>query len=446
MMTQGYYTGISGIQANQYGLDVIADNLANTNTVGFRGSSTEFASLFSEKLVSSGSVPTYDEIGAGTRLQATTMNTQNGSLLNTDRFNDLAINGNGWFGVVSGKDQYFTRAGNFVLDEVQKTAGDVNSSVGRLTTTEGMYVTGTMMNNFAYDSQYNYALQNDVTDAGAFKITATANTVPLADANEQGPIELPTRLAYPTEPTTSTKFYGNLGTDVAERTMSANAISPSNDQNRIKLVFTQSAVQPEQGVSWDVVATATSNDGATMYDTQHGTAVFDKRGALESFNLPTINNDGAPVTVDLGSAFGGLISSSGPTISASSQSDGISGGTLNQYSINSDGIVIADFSNGKQSAIGRIAVYHFQNDQGLTRTGSTLFSQSDNSGNPMFWTDTNGEAVTGTTISSGHLENSNVRMEVGLTDMIVMQRAYQANAKTVTTVDEMIQKALSMRK
>jgi len=152
------------------------------------------------------------------------------------------------------------------------------------------------------------------------------------------------------------------------------------------------------------------------------------------------------VSVDLGSAFGGVISSSGPTISASSQSDGISGGTLNKYSINSDGIVVADFSNGKQSTIGRIAVYHFQNDQGLTRSGSTLFSQSDNSGNPMFWTDANGEAVTGTTISSGHLENSNVRMEVGLTDMIVMQRAYQANAKTVTTVDEMIQKALSMRK
>ncbi len=445
-MTQGYYTGISGIQANQYGLDVIADNLSNTNTVGFRGSSTEFASLFSEKLVSSGSVPTYDEIGAGTRLQATTMNTQNGSLLNTDRFNDLAINGNGWFGVVSGKDQYFTRAGNFVLDEVQKTAGDVNSSVGRLTTTEGMYVTGTMLNNFAYDSQYNYSAKSDVTDTGAFKITASVNTVPLTDANEQGPIELPTRLAYPTEPTTSTKFYGNLGTDVAERTMSANAISPSNDQNRIKLVFTQSAVQPDQGVSWDVVATATSNDGSVLYDTQYGTAVFNEGGGLESFNLPTINNDGAPVSVDLGSAFGGVISSSGPTISASSQSDGISGGTLNKYSINSDGIVVADFSNGKQSAIGRVAVYHFQNDQGLTRSGSTLFSQSDNSGNPMFWTDANGEAVTGTTISSGHLENSNVRMEVGLTDMIVMQRAYQANAKTVTTVDEMIQKALSMRK
>ena len=121
-------------------------------------------------------------------------------------------------------------------------------------------------------------------------------------------------------------------------------------------------------------------------------------------------------------------------------------GILNQYSINSDGIIVADFSNGRQTAIGRVALYHFQNEQGLNRAGSTLFTQSSNSGNPTFWTDSSGNAITGATINSKRLENSNVRMEVGLTDMIVMQRAYQANAKTVTTVDEMIQKALSMRK
>lgn len=445
-MTQGYYSGISGLQTNQYGLDVIADNLANANTVGFRGSTAEFASLFNEKLVSAGSMPTYDEVGVGSRVQATAMDTKDGSAILTDRFSDLSIGGNGWFGVVSGKDRYFTRAGNFVLDTAQKISGDVNSSVGRLTTTEGMYVTGTMLTNYTYDSQYNYSAKSSVTDSGAFKITASQNTVPLAAADAQGPIELPTRLAYPTEPTSITKFYGNLSTENVERTMSANAISPSNDQNRIKLVFTQSAVQPDTGISWDIVATATSNDGTTIYDTQSGQVTFNQAGALDTFTLPALNNDGAPVTVDLGGAFGGLISTLGPAVSASSQSDGVSGGTLNQYSITSDGTVIADFSNGRQSAIGRIALYHFQNEQGLNRAGSTLFSQSSNSGNAVFWTDSAGNAVTGATINSKRLENSNVRMEVGLTDMIVMQRAYQANAKTVTTVDEMIQKALSMRK
>jgi len=445
-MTQGYYAGISGLQTNQYGLDVIADNLANANTVGFRGSSTEFASLFNEKLVSAGSMPTYDEIGVGSRVQATTMDTKDGSAILTDRFSDLSIGGNGWFGVVSGNNQYFTRAGNFVFDTYQQADGDPNSSIARLTTADGMYVTGTMLNNFTYDSQYNYAANPNISENGAFKVTNASNSVALGDANAQVPIELPTRLAYETDPTTTTKFYGNLGIDNVERTMSANAISPSNEQNRVRLVFTQSAVQPSTGISWDVVATVSSNDGTTLYDTQSGQVTFNQSGALDTFTLPTLNNDGAPVTVDLGSAFGGLISSSGPAISASSQSDGFSGGILNQYSINSDGIIVADFSNGRQTAIGRVALYHFQNEQGLNRAGSTLFTQSSNSGNPTFWTDSSGNAITGATINSKRLENSNVRMEVGLTDMIVMQRAYQANAKTVTTVDEMIQKALSMRK
>ncbi len=445
-MTQGYYAGISGLQSNQYGLDVIADNLANANTIGYRGYTTEFASLLSEKIESAGSRPTYDEVGLGSRVQATTMNTQDGSAILTDRFSDLSISGNGWFGVVSGTERYFTRAGNFVFDTYQQTNGDPNSSIARLTTTDGMYVTGTMLNNFTYDAQYNYSANPDISEHGTFKITQPTMSVPFNDMAAQGPLELPTRLAYQTEPTTTTKFYGNLGIDNVERTMSANAISPSNEQNRVRLVFTQSAVQPPEGVSWDIVATVTSSDGNTVYDTQTGQATFSQSGALDTFTLPTLNNDGAPVTVDLGSAFGGLISSSGPAISASSQSDGFSGGTLNQYSITADGTIVADFSNGRQSAIGRVALYHFQNEQGLNRAGNTLFSQSSNSGDPVFWTDSTGNAVTGATINSKRLENSNIRMETGLTDMIIMQRAYQANAKTVTTVDEMIQKALSMRK
>ncbi|MBD3806988.1 flagellar hook-basal body complex protein, partial [Sulfuricurvum sp.] len=120
-MTQGYYSGITGIQTHQYGLDVIADNLANINTVGFKSATAEFANLFSEALVSAGKTPTTNDIGMGSRLQSTTVQMHNGSLLASERFNDLAISGNGWFGVVSGKETSYTRAGNFVFDEYQKT-------------------------------------------------------------------------------------------------------------------------------------------------------------------------------------------------------------------------------------------------------------------------------------------------------------------------------------
>jgi flagellar hook protein FlgE len=550
-MTQGYYAGLSGIQTHQYGLDVVSDNLANVNTIGYRGSNTEFASLLSTKVNSAGAkTPTSNDLEVGVRLQATTMNTTSGTLINTDRFNDLSIGGNGWFGVVSGSNNYFTRAGNFVFDEYQKTPGAGNSSVARLTTGDGMYVTGTMLGNFTYDPSHDYEKSLATNPAatnrlGAFVVGPITNDVPLAGVGSQGPLEFPTRLAYPVEPTTTTQFAGNLGFtpgirivnatvlnalneqnnlnliftksasqptvgtawDVAAtiksaddqttydiqsgrvvfadsgillsstlptmdnngtplvvdssnyftnannlgladdiRTMSANVISGNNERNRLKLVFTQSAVQPLTGVAWDITATVTTANGQTTYDTQTGQATFGASGQLLTSTLPIMNNDGSPVTVDLSSYLGGITSTSGVPISASSQSDGSMGGTLTKYGISNDGTIIADFSNGRQSAIGRVAVYHFQNEQGLERNGGTLYTQSSNSGAPTFWTDQNGNAITGAKITSGQLENSNVRLDVGLTDMIILQRAYQANAKTITTVDEMIQKALQMRR
>ncbi len=549
-MTQGFYLGLSGLQTHQYGIDVVSDNLANVNTVGFRGSNTEFASLLSNKVVSAGALtPTSNYLETGVRLQATTMNTTGGALMNTDRFNDLAIGGNGWFGVSKGNNNYFTRAGNFVFDEYQKTAGVVNSSIARLTTGDGMYVTGTMLGNFSYyaANDYERALKTNpaaTKQLGAF-VVDPMNNVPFSAVGAQGPLELPTRLAYPVEPTTIAKFAGNLGftpgirtVDVVvqnalseqnnlnlvfaksaiqpstgtswdvtatlkssdnqttydlqsgqvtfsntgalvsstlpvlnnngtsltidasnyfsnannlglaedTRTMSADVISGNNERNRLKLVFTQSAVQPLTGVSWDIAANVTSNDGSTIYDTQSGQAVFGASGILLSSSLPTMNNDGSPVAVDLASYVGGVRSSVGVPVSASSTSDGNMGGTLTKYGISSDGTIIADFSNGRQSAIGRIAIYHFQNDQGLERNGGTLYAQSSNSGEPTFWTDKNGNVITGATVTSGQLENSNVRLDVGLTDMIILQRAYQANAKTITAVDEMIQKALQMHR
>lgn len=435
-MTQGYYSGISGIQSMQYGLDIISDNLANSSTTGYKSAIAEFSDIFSQTLSSSGaSIPTANDIGLGVKLQATTTQFQQGDMIFSDRFNDLALEGNGWFGVISKNQNYYTRDGHFSFDTYQKVNGDVNSSTARLVTADGMYVSGTMLSNYSYDAA-----------AGTYVLNTPTGSVALNGVDKQGILEFPTQLTLPAVPTSTTSFYGNLGFDNEPRTMSADAISDKNDHNRVKLVFTQSAIQPPTGISWDIAATVTSNDGQITYDTQQGQAIFGASGLLLSSNLPTMNNDGTPVSVDLGSAYGGVISSSGVAISASSQSNGSQKGILNKYAINQDGMIIADFSNGRQSTIGRVAVYHFQNDQGLNRDGGTYYSESSNSGKPMFWTDPTGNTITGGKIRSGMLEASNARMDVGLTDMIIMQRAYQANAKTITTVDEMIQKALQMRR
>lgn len=445
-MNQAYYSGISGVMTHQYGMDVVADNLANVNTVGYKGSTAEFSDLFSNALVSAGKTPTANDIGIGSRLQSTTTQMQNGTFLPSDRFNDLAISGNGWFGVVSGKETYYTRAGNFVFDEIQKTAGDANSSVARLTTTDGKYVMGTMLTNFSYNGAFDYGDKTPNGVSGAFVVNDPLNDVALGDVTSQGLLEFPTRLAYPVEPTTQAQFFGNLGTDNVTRTISADVVSGKNERNRLKLTFNLSTAQPTDGVAWDVTATVTSNDGSVIYDTKNGQAIFNGTGGLSSCTITSMNNDGTPVAVDLGSGFNGVVSIDGADITASSRSNGVSGGTLTKYGINSNGVIVADFSNGRQSAIGRVAVYHFQNDQGLNRAGDTVFQESNDSGKPIFWTDENGEAITGALLYSGKLENSNVRMDVGLTDMIIIQRAYQANAKSITTGDELIQKALQMHR
>ena len=460
-MTQGYYAGITGIQTHQYGLDVIADNLANSNTTAFKRTSTEFADLFSKVINSNTTTPTSDDIGHGVKLQATSFQFQQGALMPSDRFNDLALEGNGWFGVMTTNDKYYySRDGSFSFDTYEQSAGDVNSSVARLVTADGMFVRGTMLSNFAYNGAFDYGDTDSNATPGAYVISEPTNEAELTAPGEQGLLQFPTRLAYPVVPTTETSFFGNLGRDNEKRTISANVVSGNNDINRLKLTFQQhietttqiingnptEVSLPWDGNTWDVDAKVTSNDGSIVYDSKSGQAIFSESGALASFDITSMNNDGSPVSVDLGTGFSGVISIDGVGTSGSSRSDGVSGGTLTKYGINQNGVIIADISNGRQSAIGRITVYHFQNDQGLNREGGTYFQESSDSGEPLFWTDANGKAVSGAIVRSGNLEASNVRVDVGLTDMIIMQRAYQANSKTITTVDEMIQKALSMRR
>ncbi len=398
-MTQGYYAGISGLQSNQVGLDVISNNLSNISTTAYKGSTAEFADLFS-KVVSGGNTPTSNDIGYGAKLQAISTQFTQGSMFSSDRFTDLALEGDGWFGVTSNKETSFTRDGTFAFDTYQKVNGNINSSTDRLVTADGQYVNGTMLTNFTYDAAFDYGdtVSNGVS--GAYTISNPTMDVPLAGVDKQGVLEFPTRLTYPVVPTTVSQFFGNLGTTNEDRTISSDVISGSNEINRLKLTFTKSAIQPTEGISWDIAATVTSNDGSTVYDTQNGQALFGTSGGLVSSTLPSVNNNGSPVSIELGSNFSGMISIDSLGLSGSSTSDGISGGTLTKYGVNADGVIIADFSNGRQSAIGRVAVYHFQNEQGLNSIGGTYYSQSSNSGKPLFWTDAAGTATVSVAASS----------------------------------------------
>jgi len=416
MMTQAYYTGLSGLQNNSYGIDVVSDNLANIDTIGYRGNTYEFTSLFEDALATTSGDVTNDTIGIGTSIQATPMTQASGSYITTDRSTDLAIEGDGWFGISNGTDILYTKNGAFTFD-----------SNADLITNDGYHVLGTMGGNISDNT-----------------LTESLSSVPLGDVNAQEKLNFPETLTYPPQATTNVQFSGNIGVEDETRAMSAGVIDANGIQNELRLEFTKTEEQTGKGTQWKVVATTTSHDGQEIYDTQEGLVSFDERGSLISSTLGSIDNNGSSIDIDLGIEYSGIVAIANSDITSSSVADGVIGGELIGYDINRDGEVIAGFSNGMQSSVGKIALYHFQNDQGLSRVSGTDFSASSNSGDPIFYQDTEGNNILGSNIFNFRLEGSNVDMTYGLTELIILQRAYDANSKSITTADEMIQKALNM--
>ncbi|PHQ90220.1 MAG: flagellar basal body rod protein, partial [Sulfurimonas sp.] len=211
MMTQAFYTGISGIRTNQYAIDVVSDNMANISTVGFRGSEYEFASLFEERLSTASSVST-SSVGIGTRFQTTAIKTGQGVLQLTDRSTDLAILGNGWFGIEGNGKPIYTRDGSFTFD-----ANDDLVSV------DGFHVLGTLGSNISAD---------DV-------LIATVEETPLGSVGTQVKLRFPQSLTYPAEATTTATFGGNLGNADETRTIGVGVVDPQNNKNHLKLTFSR---------------------------------------------------------------------------------------------------------------------------------------------------------------------------------------------------------------
>ena len=417
MMTQAFYTGISGIKTSQAAIDITSNNIANVNTIGYRAYNSELASMFETAIMTANNASTTtNTIGLGSTLQASAMVQLEGSIINTERSTDLAIYGEGWFGIQSSQETFYTRAGNFVFDE--------NND---LVTPDGMYVLGTLANNINGDT-----------------LTNVVNQVNLSDAAAQTKLRFPKTLYYPPEPTTEASFFANLGVDDEIRTVGASLVDSVGSRNNLQLTFTKSAVQNPPGTQWDAVAQVKSLDGLTIYDTQSGVVNFDETGALLSTTLTTVDNNGVAVALNLGEGYSGIVSLNREYVPGSSITNGTVGGELVGYEINRYAEVIATFTNGQQSSVGKVAVYHFQNDQGLSRTNGTLFKESPDSGAAIFYKDADGNNILGAEVLNFQLENSNVGLEVALTELIILQRSFDANSKSITTADQMMQKALNM--
>jgi flagellar hook protein FlgE len=399
---------LTGLQANSIALSTIGNDLANLNTTAFKNQTVNFADLFYQNVGNSGSNAPL-QVGIGTRVSSIDTDYSQGSLATTGNATDMALNGSGFFVVDQAGSNELTRAGNFQL-----------SSSGDLTTSDGNGVQG-------------YPAVNGAVDLNAPLQTLNVPTAQTQLAQATSQVSFTTSLnsssAVGTSFTSSTGIYDSLG-----------------QEHNVNVVFTKTASN-----QWGYNIALPSGE-ATGASNNTGTLTFNPDGTLAS---PTSNVAGVTftglsdnannMTFNLNifdSAGNSLVTqgASASTTNASSQ-NGYASGTYESFAVGANGTLTATFTNGGTEVLGQLAIATVSDPQALTRDGSNLYSVDMASGTMDV-----GVANTGGrgSIAGDALEQSNVDISTEFADLIVAQRAFEANSKTVTAFDTVTQDTINL--
>ena len=433
-MMRSMFSGVSGLRAHQQRMDVIGNNVANVNTVGFKSSRVTFQEVFNQTL-SGASAPDSAtsrggtnpvQVGLGTSVGSIDTLMSTGSSERTDNATDLSISGDGFF-IVRGSsaDTYkFTRAGNFGLDKL-----------GNLVSGSGYCVYGWQKKN----------------EDGSFDTESPVEPINLYNDNNNG-----NKKIIAAKATTSAAFSGNLDAAKPESTETQFAVPFSvydalGNSYELSVNFRKSAADAT-GTTWEYTIT---HDNGTATPDVYAT---DVTPAIVKFNTEGRIIDGATniCTVDLDEDttgaidfpvnlnFNNLTMFAGDSSVIPTDINGYTTGTLTTFSIGSDGIITGVYSNGEQQSLGCVALASFSNPAGLQKVGDNLFIPTTNSGN---FTKGLAAGTGGTgTLTPGTLEMSNVDLSSEFTNMIITQRGFQANSRIITTSDEMLQELVNLKR
>src|SRR5579875_1305308 len=405
-----FFIPLSGLESDNTALNTIANNLANMNTVAYKSQNVQFSDLFYQQVGESGSGDP-EQVGAGTKVGAIVTDFSSGTTTpSTGNPQDVALNGDGFFVVENNGTQEYTRAGNFTL-----------GSDGHLLTQGGQQVMG-------------YPALNGVVNTNA---PLTAIQIPV------GQVEQP-------KATSSLSVTANLDASAATGTSVQGEVT-LYDSLGVSHVATVDFQKTGPG-TWTYNISLPAGDSTGSVNTT-GTLTFDANGNLTSpATNPTVQftglADGAnPIsfTWNLYDSSGkGTIdqvaSASGSGIASITQ-DGYEAGQYSGFTVDSNGVVSATFSNSQTQVIGQLAVASVTNEQGRTRLGDGNYQTTLASGQATI-----GTAGTGGrgTIQDNAIEGSNVDISTQFADLIVAQRAFEANAKSVTTFDTVTQDTINM--
>lgn len=411
MAVGSFSAGLSGLNANASALGVIGNNLANINTVGFKASTVTFMDLVSQNVSGSSANPM--QVGLGVVTGSISPVFSQGTIENSREATNVAIQGDGFFVVGGENDRAYTRAGAFTFDDD-----------GRLVTPDGRPVQGYT----ALDAAGNID-----------------TTQPLSD------IVLPPGVLRAPVATTEFSAITNFNADAAVGD-SFNTTIQVYDALGEAHVLTMTSTKTAAG-SWSYQIT--SPDGALGAGAT-GTVTFNGDGTLAS-----VNGGLAPVSIAVPAWPNGAAASSlawnimgpngqpnltgfnSPSGSSSISQNGSPAGMIDEISITADGRIIASMGAGQTVTVARLALANFNNPKGLVKIGSNCYESSQAAGLPNIGVP--GAGGRGTLIGSA-LEGSNVDIAQEFTQMILAQRGYQANSKTITTSDEILVETLNLKR
>jgi len=411
-MLQSFYTAITGLNGNQQWLNVVSDNIANVNTIGFKSERVTFEDLVAHSLTTfANSTPKNTEIGGGSFIALTTKDFSQGSFMNTNSPTDLALDGEGFFMVKDNQGTvYYTRAGQFRLD-----------ANGDLVNVDGMKLQG-----WTFDNNGNIAGALDKINV-PYAINPTITT----KINLVEPTNLDSRsnvISATFDPTNSTTFnYVN----------SMTAYDSLGNPHTLSFYFQKTAAN-----TWKVYAYK-DNDLTTQVQVGNPTLQFDTNGNLTS---------GSPFTLSL-NLTNGATSPQSITVDVSkikqvasdfifyANQDGFAKGDLIGVAVTEDGIIKGMYSNGNVKNIARLAVATFRDKEMLVRKGNNLYLPNTQTFTPAI---TLGGILS--KVRSGFLELSNVDISREFINLITAQRAYQANARVITTDDQILQEAMNIKR
>jgi flagellar hook protein FlgE len=403
---------LSGLMATSQSLNSIANNLANLNTDGYKNQTLDFASVFNQMQGTSGNGDPI-QVGDGVQVAGAVANFTNGNVDSTGVSSNMALQGNGFFVVQNGSGADYTRDGDFTVN-----------SQGQLCTEGGQLVLG-------------YPAVNGVVQSGAALAPITVN-----QANN-----IPAVATTSFQMTTNLDATATVGTTYSAPMTVYDSLGQSHD---LTINYTNTAPN-----TWSYSVTLPAADtGGTGNPTTvaSGTLDFNSSGVLTSpsgtvpgITVSGLADDAATMklTWNLDGSGGTSAITQQAAASATSETtqNGYATGTLSSYSVLADGTVQGQFSNQQTLALGQVAVASFANNQGLTQTANNDYQATFASGAPVV-----GQAGQGGngTITGDSVEQSNVNLSTEFANLIVAQQGYEANAKVLTTLDQVSQATLQV--